>query len=207
MSDRRFRSFQVIPLTLQAAHDSEQQLAEEHLSSQHAEYERSIRPIEAQMIRSVWRITLNANDAEDAFQEATSTIWTKMDLIRQHSNPRALILRICIDAAFDVVRKRTRRTAREQPLDLCDGPSGDDIDLLEALESQERQIEITNAISRLPESQAIAVTMHYLMNCPYRDIVDALDCTESTARVHASRGLERLRSLLAHLAPNPSKEN
>ena len=154
------------------------------------------------MIRSVWRIVQNADDADDAFQEAIATIWRQMDRIRLHRNSRALVLRICVNAACDIVRKKVRRSAREQPLDRCDRLPGDNGDVWAELDSRQRQMQIARAIAQLSDSQATAVTMYYLLDCPYGDIVDALDCAEATARVHVSRGLERLRSLLAHLSPN-----
>ena len=42
-------------------------------------YEKLIRPIEDQMLRSVWGITQNAEDAEEAFQDALAVIWRKWE--------------------------------------------------------------------------------------------------------------------------------
>ena len=39
-------------------------------------YERAVEPIEDRMIRSVWRITRDVQDAEDAMQDALVRIWT-----------------------------------------------------------------------------------------------------------------------------------
>ena len=44
------------------------------------------------MIRSVWRITRNAQDAEDAMQNALVAICNRGHRISEHSNPQALIL-------------------------------------------------------------------------------------------------------------------
>lgn len=54
------------------------------LSSLQSEYERIIRPIEQQMMLSVWRITQNGEDADDAFQEAMTQIWQRLPRIRSH---------------------------------------------------------------------------------------------------------------------------
>ena len=40
------------------------------MNDRQQEYERLIAPIEARMMRAVWRISRDPNDAEDAFQEA-----------------------------------------------------------------------------------------------------------------------------------------
>jgi DNA-directed RNA polymerase specialized sigma24 family protein len=39
-----------------------------------------VRPIEDQMLRSIWRITRAAEDAEDALQEALTVIWRRRAL-------------------------------------------------------------------------------------------------------------------------------
>jgi hypothetical protein len=62
-------------------------------------YDRFIRPTEGQMTRVVWRIVRDPEDAEDALQDALSTIWKKRRLVCTHPNPLALILKICINAA------------------------------------------------------------------------------------------------------------
>jgi DNA-directed RNA polymerase specialized sigma24 family protein len=73
------------------------------------EYERLIAPIEDRMIRSVWRIVRDPDDAEDAFQDALLMVWKRWGQVRRHPNPHALVLRICINAAHDMLRRRARR--------------------------------------------------------------------------------------------------
>ena len=77
------------------------------------EYECLIRPVEDQMIRSVWRIVRDPDETEDAFQEALAKIWLNFSKIRRHPNPRALILRICTNAAYDALRRNARRRWQE----------------------------------------------------------------------------------------------
>jgi RNA polymerase sigma-70 factor (ECF subfamily) len=60
---------------------------------------------------------------------------------------------------------------------------------------------VLDAISRLPEKQAAAVTLRVLEEQPYEAVAAALGCTEPTARVHVSRGREKLARRLGPLAP------
>jgi Sigma-70 region 2 len=53
-------------------------------------YERFIEPIEDRMIRSVWRITRNAQDAEDAMQTALLVMWKRRDRVAGHAAPPAI---------------------------------------------------------------------------------------------------------------------
>ena len=175
------------------------------LSSLHSDYERIIRPIEQQMMRSVWRITQNAEDADDAFQEAMTQIWQRLPRIRSHPNPQALVLRICTNVACDVLRRKTRRGNHEQSLSIPVIDAAPEVAAL--IFSSERREQVKAAIARLPEQQATAVTMRFLLYCPYEEIAQALGCAEATARVHVTRGLNRLRELLAHLNPSHALEN
>jgi RNA polymerase sigma factor (sigma-70 family) len=176
------------------------------LNSLPNDYERIIRPIEQQIMRSVWRITQNADDADDAFQEAMTQIWQRLPRIRAHPNPPALVLRICANVACDVVRRKTRRGNREQSPDVG-GSATPATDVAALILNDERREQVQAAIARLPEQQATAIAMRFLLYCPYDEIAQALECAEPTARVHVTRGLSRLRDLLAHLSPSPTLEN
>lgn len=167
------------------------------------DYERFIRPIEQQMMRSVWRITHNANDADDAFQEAIAQVWKIRQRIAQHANPRALILRICTQTAWDLVRRKLRNHRREESFDVA-AVTASDVDVAALVLMDERREEMKAAIARLSEQQAIAITMRYLLDCSFEEIAQGMQCAEATARVHVSRGLGSLRHLISHM--NPSSE-
>jgi len=181
-------------------------------------YDRFIRPHEGQMTRVVWRIVRNPEDAEDTLQDALSTIWKKRRLVCSHPNPRALILKICIDAAYDTLRKHHRRHKHEElsTLHLYSQP-GDKSDLanslaasptsaLDKLVQQETEREILEAIARLPRKQAVAVLMRIVKEESYEVIAQAMGCSESTVRIHVARGRARLNNWLAHLDPHPPGE-
>jgi RNA polymerase sigma factor (sigma-70 family) len=170
------------------------------------DYDTLVRPIEDQMIRSVWRIVRDPDDADDAFQEATATIWKRLGRIRRHANPQALILKICMDAARDVLRCRVRqRRIREHEnviIALPDpAPSA-----AQRLISNEMQEEVFEAIGKLPPKQGTAVLMRFVQDFSYREIAQSLGCREATVRKHVARARDRLCLVLEHLAPNPTKE-
>lgn len=157
-------------------------------------YEAIIRPIEARMIRSIWRIVRNRTDAEDAMQDALATVWTRWDRVSRHPNAQALVLKICIDAAYDLRRRRMRcgegRPKRES---LHDPP--DRMPVPDALAETAEQSEIVvNVIRQLSRQQATAALMRIVEGLPYSAIASAMGTTESTARKHVARARARLRS-------------
>lgn len=162
-------------------------------------YDRIVRPIEDRMIRSIWRIVRNPQDAEDVMQDALVIVLKQWDRISRHPSPQSLVLKICIDAAYDFTRQSLRRRkvvelgekAGEQA-SLSQLPS-------EEMSSMEQYDEIVTALHRLSRRQAAAMLMRAVQGQPYEDIAAVLGCTEATARKHIARSRERLRIWLAHL--------
>ena len=164
-------------------------------------YDNYLAPIEARLLRAVWRVVRDPERSRDALQDALALIWQKRARIRAHANPEALIVRICLGVAVDALRKERRRGRH---LELRTGvlpemPSPDD----PAEAAQERQLreQVQEAIARLPGKQSVAVLMRVVEEEDYPAIAAALGCSESTARVHVMRGRARLGRVLAHLAP------
>jgi len=161
-------------------------------------YERLLRPIENQMIRTVARIVRDPEDTADVFQEVLALIWHKLDRIDRHPNPHAYILRICVTRSYDALRKRARRRRREIRLDTIKAM------FLNArpqdpLEEKDRAAAVRGAISMLPANQGQAVLLRAIEDSPYHVIADILGCSEATARSHFSKGKARLAKILLEL--------
>jgi RNA polymerase sigma-70 factor (ECF subfamily) len=169
------------------------------LGEDEAFYEEYLAPLETRMLRTVWRVVHDEDTARDALQDAMVVTWRRRDRVRAHPNPPALILRICVHAAIDAVRKGRRRGVEvELPETLTVRPSRGPA---AAFEARDLRRQVRAAIGRLPTKQATAVLMRVLEERPYRAVAEALECAEVTARIHVMRGRARLGRLLAHLAP------
>jgi RNA polymerase sigma-70 factor (ECF subfamily) len=162
-------------------------------------YDELIAPLEATMMRSIWQIVRNADLAEDCLQDALAIIWKKRLQICRHPNPRALILRICLNSAYDSLRKQDRRQ-RQLNLSLLDNdPASQEKDADRNLEEREIQEQVQLAISKLPRKRALAVMMRLIQEESFAVIAQALNCSEVTARIHLSRGRAQLREWLLPL--------
>jgi len=169
-------------------------------------YEQLIAPVESQMMRSIWRIVRNQEAAEDTMQEALTIIWKKLDRICRHPNPHAFILKICVNAAYDTLRKWRRVREREKSTKIQEFPAGSETNGLEQLEKKNVEAEILDAIRRLPKKQALAVLMRIVQDQPYDSIAQVLDCSEVTVRIQVSKGRAKLNQWLSHLNPTSAKE-
>ena len=172
-------------------------------------YDQLIGTIEGRMTRLLWRILRNTEDAQDALQDALATIWKKRSRVCRHPNPQALVLKICADAAYDALRKQQRRRKHEEPQEQRqkhENIVSYQTDASDRLVQKETEAEILAAIGRLPRKQAVAVLLRIVQEQPYEMIAGVLSCSETTVRIHVSRGRNRLSQWLAHLAPRPPKE-
>ncbi|NJD19473.1 MAG: RNA polymerase sigma factor [Gemmatimonadetes bacterium] len=157
-------------------------------------------PLEEQMSRTVWRIVRDREMARDAVQDAVTLLWRRRDRVRAHPNPRALVLRVCMNAAVDALRRSRKEMERMQvelPATLTSGPGSQPGAGLEADEIAGR---VRSALARLPSRQATAVLLRVLEDRSYEEIATAMGCSAVTARIHVMRGRARLGSLLAPLA-------
>ena len=169
-------------------------------------YAQLIAPIEAQMMCSIWRIVRHPEAAEDTLQDALTIIWKKRDRISRHPNPHAFILKVCVNAAYDTLRRSSRIRKREESAKIQEYPADSESDGLQRLEKKSVEDEILESIRRLPRKQALAVLMRIVQNQPYESIAQVLECSEVTVRIHVSKGRARLSQWLSHLNPTSVKE-
>jgi RNA polymerase sigma factor (sigma-70 family) len=131
-------------------------------------------------VLALLRTLVGPDEAEDCFQEtfiAALRGYHRMD----GRHPRAWVMTIARRKAIDHHRARARRPE----------PRGE---LPEAVAADEPGAgEIWAAVAELPEGQRFAVALRYAADLPYREIGEALDCTEEAARRRVADGLAALR--------------
>jgi RNA polymerase sigma-70 factor (ECF subfamily) len=160
-----------------------------------------LRSLERRMFETVWRVLRHSQDAEDALQNALTTIWRERPRIERHPVPQALILKICADAAIDQFRRGQRQRIE------CDvGLLGDRLPTarlspMEDAIQRERVELIMRAISQLSQNQATALVMRFFQMESDKTIAAAMDCGIETVREHLARGKERLSHMLRPLSP------
>lgn len=165
------------------------------------DYDLHVKPVEGRMLRAIWRIVRHREAAEDAFQDALAVVWKKRDAVARHPRPEALILRIAVTAAIDVLRKDLRRLCHEAP-GLPDDRARDAAPTAgQEAEARDLRSAVLEAIRHLPRRQATAVLLHIIEEQPYADVAKAMGCSEATVRVNVMRGRARLARQLDRRNP------
>jgi RNA polymerase sigma factor (sigma-70 family) len=158
------------------------------------------------MMRVIWRVVRNPDVAEDCLQDALAVIWKKRSQIRLHPNPQALILKICLNTAYDSLRKLGRLRNQTDLSYLANSAAPRDYSADHDLELREIEEQVQEAIRRLPRKRALAVMMRLIQEESFEAIAQALDCSEVTVRIHISRGRAQLRKWLAPLCQSSRQE-
>ena len=126
------------------------------------------------------RAMVGPDDAEDCFQEtfiAAMRGYRRMD----GRHPRAWVLTIARRKAIDHHRARRRRPEPRGELPEA------------AVSEQPADREVWAAVARLPDAQRLAIALRYAAELPYREIGEALQCSEAAARRRVADGLATLR--------------
>ncbi len=150
-------------------------------------------------MQTVWRVTRNHADAQDAIQAALSVAWRRKEVLAIHPNPVALMLKICIDSSLDLVKKKrcTRHTLER----YCQSES---VSIKSVCPSENVQNEefvslILSEIHKLPRNLSEAILLRLVNDLPYSEIASALDCSEVAARKYVQRGRALLQARLRGL--------
>lgn len=127
--------------------------------------------------------------AEDLLQEALVKLWFVWPKIAEEA-PEAYIRKVLARAAARSARRRWwgERPAEQLP-DLAEVG-----DLSASVVERSR---LGAALAQLPPRQRAAVVLRYYLDLPERQVAEMLGCPVGTARSHASRGVARLRRILA----------
>jgi RNA polymerase sigma-70 factor (ECF subfamily) len=132
--------------------------------------------------------------AQDAAQDAMVNALRSLDRFRGDSSFRTWLLRIAVNAARSVARRRTRR--REVSIDVVEGHSSNGVDPASHAVTHDEASRAAGMLARLPEKQRMAVSLRVQQGLSYHEIATVMGCTAGAARVNYHLGVKRLRELM-----------
>ena len=153
-----------------------------------------------QLLRTAYVITWDAGEAEDLVQECLFKVARQWPRVRKMARPRAYARRILVNLALDDSRGRSRRRGELDGSSMAtDEPSRD---LLVGLETR---AELLDALAGLTPRQRAVLVLRYVNDLTEAQTAKVLGCSPGTVKSNTSRGLARLREVLAPI-PNPTTE-
>lgn len=164
------------------------------------QFKETFLPHSRAMYWAAFRITGNAQDAEDAVQEVFVKLWTRCDELPRMDDAAAYCVRMVRNHCIDIGRRRHLQVSEIPVEDFPHHDSGDDVS--EALEQKELSERALVAIGRLPNHQRSVVTMKDLDGNSTEEIAQKTGFSPSAIRMSLSRAHKTLREQLIKLT-NP----
>jgi RNA polymerase sigma-70 factor (ECF subfamily) len=128
-------------------------------------------------------------DADDAVQDAFLSAWRAIDRYDPARPLRPWLLRIVVNAATDLLRRRAARRAVALPADLPSGSASPEREAGRALLGDR----LLAALATLPERQRTAVVLFDVEGWSHAEIADLLGVAEGTVRSDVFRARRALR--------------
>lgn len=131
----------------------------------------------------VCRAVLGWTDADDAWAETFLSAMRAYPGLPADANIEAWLVTIAHRKALDVIRATSRRATPIAELpDTTPAPAADS-----------RDLDLADALARLPTKQRHAVAWHYLAGLPYADVAAILGGSTDAAGRAAADGIATLR--------------
>ena len=126
---------------------------------------------------------LGSAEADDAWSETFLSALKAYPALPADANVEAWLVTIAHRKAIDVLRGQARRAV---PLaELPEVAGSPDVD--------HRDLDLADALTRLPDKQRQAVAYHYLGGLPYAEVAAILGGSTEAARRAAADGIAKLR--------------
>ena len=161
------------------------------------------KPYADRILRTIFHITRNWHDAEDALQDAMLRAFSHLKGFQEKSSFSTWVTRIAINSALMMLRKK--RVCQKIPFEGIGG-SGDNYELREPkspaedpesrLARKEREELLNDAILRLPQVLREVVELRQARGYSTREIAQALRITVPAVKSRLSRARLALRAAL-----------
>jgi RNA polymerase sigma-70 factor, ECF subfamily len=149
---------------------------------------------QARVFRAAYRITGNAQDAEDVLQSVFLRLARQAEGTLDVANASSYLYRAAINSAFDLLR--SRRTRPSVPLDEAADAPGGQPGPEATQEAEEIRHWLRRALAALPPRAAEMFALRYLEGEANRDIARMLGVSRVSVAVSLHRTRQRLQSEL-----------
>ena len=171
-------------------------LITESLAGSNAAFEELMRRYERLVFRVAWTYARQRESALDICQDVFIKVHRGLKSYRGSNVFRAWLMRITHNECSNWLRREKRHRDWDELDD--EAPAGRQLaspatQEAELLETEQRE-ELLRNLASLHPRQRLALTLRYFEKLPFREIAQALDCSEGLARNIAFRGLKKLRS-------------
>lgn len=183
--------------------DDEAKWLEQAQRGDAAAYGRLVRAHQRRVHATAMQLLGDRGEAEDATQETFLRAWRALDRFDGRAKLSTWLYRICVNVSLNTIRRRRRAPSADLDDPRVPEPSADPTqgrsDPVAALERDEVERRLAQALDRLSPTLRSAVVLVLLQGLPHKEAAEVLGCPEGTVawRIHEAR--RRLRDSLRDL--------
>ncbi|MEW1756075.1 SigE family RNA polymerase sigma factor [Streptomyces cyaneofuscatus] len=160
--------------------------------SKEAEFDAFYAATAKRLVATVYAMTGDLAESEDAVQEAYARAWQRWDRLTREGDPlpwvRTVASRLAV-SAWRRTRNRLRAQLRHGPASDDPGPSGVSGD----------RAALVAALRELRPDQRRAVVLHHLLDLPVEEVARETGSTSGAVRTRLSRARKQLGERLADM--------
>ncbi len=179
---------------------AERALIEGALGGDGLAFRRLVEPHLPMLHRIATRVSRSPHLAEDAVQEALTLAYRRLGRYRHDVPFKAFLAAVAAKQAYTLARSERRRGKREQDAEAPALPDNPEDELRGATAARR----VREALLAMPDKRRQAALLRLDGGLSYREIGEALNSTEGSARVLVFKALGQLREQLADLLGNES---
>jgi RNA polymerase sigma-70 factor (ECF subfamily) len=152
--------------------------------------------------RVCYRILQDPGDAEDAMQETFITVYRNIDSFRGDSKLSSWLYRVAANKSLSILRSRKRKQERNISLETDEGEelpiTDENIIIPEELLLREENLQaLQEALDAMSPKLRAAVILYELEDLSMKETAEALEISESAAKLRVHRGRIFLQQYLS----------
>lgn len=154
-------------------------------------FKRKFLPFHPKLFRIACALVGNKSDAEDILQDAYFKLWNKRNELPEIENPEAFCVTLVRNLCFDFLRSpqaSRRETEIEEVTSLATDSSPE-----KELETKDKEQQIRQLISRLPDNQRQVIRLRGIDDCSMDEIEQITGLSAVNIRVLLSRARKIIR--------------
>jgi RNA polymerase sigma-70 factor (ECF subfamily) len=141
------------------------------------------------MVRVAFLVTCEVELAHDAVQSAWPIAWRRLASLRDPDRLRPWLVSIAANEARQLLRQRRRRRVTEITVETWSDTAVPST----RVDDRARELDLLNALRRLPPEDRAVVAMRYDLGLSSSEIGHAMGLSPTGVRSRLARALERLR--------------
>ena len=189
-------------------HQSDQYYIDLVLQGDHQSFATLVSRYQQLVYTVVYRVVKNREQAEEIAQDTFVKAYTSLSGFRGESAFSSWLYMIAYRKALDAIKANKRIIRSDRIEEIVENEIGPIHDALEYMQEQERKEIIRKSILKLPEDEAVIITLYYFEEKSVKEIVEIVGLSADNIKIKLYRSRKKLYSILKqYVSPEMNTKN